>query len=124
MSRRVLRVNELLRDELSFILQRKVQDPRLRRLVTVTRVSVTKDLSQAKVYVSAMGTEEEKEEVFRGLKAATPFLRRNLGLRLSLRHIPQLAFHRDDSLERGAHVLELMDRVSSSGQDDLTSEQR
>ncbi|MFQ5933550.1 MAG: 30S ribosome-binding factor RbfA [Dehalococcoidia bacterium] len=124
MTRRVLRVNELLRDELSFLLQRKVHDPRLQRLVTITRVSVSKDLSRAKVFVSVMGSEEEKVQVFQGLKAASPFLRRNLGPRLSLRHIPQLSFQRDDSLEEGARVLELMNRVASSSQDDQTLEER
>lgn len=122
MSRRVLRVNELLRDELSFLLQRKVHDPRLRHMMTVTSVSISKDLKQAKVYVSAMGSEDEKQEVFRGLNAATPYLRRNLGPRLSLRHIPQLTFHRDDSLERGARLLELMNKVNSPRQDDEAPE--
>jgi ribosome-binding factor A len=114
MSRRVLRVGELIRDELSVLLQRKVQDPRLRHLVSITRVSVSKDLKQARVFVSTVGSEEEKEEVLQGLNAATSFLRRSLGETLDLRYTPGITFHRDDALEKAAHVLDLMDSVTHS----------
>jgi len=124
MSRRVLRINQLIRDELSLILQRKVQDPRLQHMVSITRVSVTNDLGHAKVYISVMGTEEEKKEVFEGLKAASSFLRRNLGPRLATRYIPVLSFQRDDSLEQGAHILELMNRVASANADSDGEEER
>ena len=63
MSRRALRVNELLRAELSLLLQRTIRDPRLDHMLSITSVAVSKDLKQAQVYVSAMGTEEEKAEV-------------------------------------------------------------
>lgn len=104
MSRRTLRVNELLREELSVLLQRNVRDPRLNRMLSITSVSVSSDLKQATVFVSAMGTEEEKSEVQRGLEAAGSYLRRNLGERLSLRFIPRLTFQLDDSIERGAKL--------------------
>lgn len=104
MSRRTLRINELLREELSVILQRSVRDPRLNRMLSVTSVSVSSDLKQATVFVSAMGTEEEKSEVERGLEAAGSYLRRSLGERLSLRYIPRLDFRLDDSIERGARL--------------------
>ncbi|MEE9198649.1 MAG: 30S ribosome-binding factor RbfA [Dehalococcoidia bacterium] len=118
MTRRTLRVNELLRDELSLLLQRKIKDPRLNHLVTITDVSVSKDFKNAEVFVSTMGSEEEKEEVFRGLNSAANFLRRSLADRISLRHIPRLTFNRDDSLERGALLLKLMNQVSPTHQDD------
>ena len=124
MSRRVLRINELIRDELSRILQRKVQDPRLQHMVSITRVSVSNDLGHAKVYVSVMGTEEEKDEAFQGLKAASSFLRRNLGPRLAMRHLPQLSFQRDDSLEQGAYVLDLMNQVGAASHDGEAAEER
>lgn len=104
MSRRTLRVSELLREELSALLQRSVRDPRLNRMLSITSVSVSNDLKQATVFVSAMGTEEEKSEVEKGLEAAGSYLRRSLGERLSLRYIPRLAFQLDDSIERGAKL--------------------
>ena len=102
---------------MSLLLQRKVRDPRLNHILSITSVSVSKDLKQAQVYVSAMGTEDEKAEVFQGLKAASPFLRRTLGSCLSLRYIPHLTFHRDDSLERAARLTELIDRLKPSNND-------
>jgi len=114
MSRRTLRLSELLRDEISLLIQRKVRDPRLNHLVSITSVSVSSDLREAQVYVSTLGTEEEKAEVFKGLKAAGPFLRRNLAPRLSLRFTPNLTFHRDDSIEKGARVLNLINQLSAS----------
>ena len=104
MSRRTLRVSELLREELSALLQRNVRDPRLNRMLSITSVSVSSDLKQATVFVSAMGTQEEKSEVEKGLEAAGSYLRRSLGERLSLRYIPRLAFQLDDSIERGARL--------------------
>ncbi|MCH8086780.1 MAG: 30S ribosome-binding factor RbfA [Chloroflexi bacterium] len=121
MSRRALRVNELLRAELSVLLQRTIRDPRLNHMLSITSVSVSKDLKQAQVYVSAMGTEEEKAEVFQGLKSASPFLRRTLGSSLSLRYIPRLTFHRDDSLENAARLTELIDRLNPSNSDGVAS---
>jgi len=114
MSMRALRVGELIRNELSLLLHRKVQDPRLGRLLSITRVSVSKDLKHAKVFVSTIGTEVEKLEVLEGLKAAGSFLRRNLGNTLDLRYTPKLTFYRDDTLEEAAHVLELMNSVELS----------
>ncbi|HLB29348.1 MAG TPA: 30S ribosome-binding factor RbfA, partial [Dehalococcoidia bacterium] len=79
MSRRAERVGELLREELSQLLLRRLQDPRLAPLITITEVKVTPDLSQAKVYFSVMGTEEEKAAAHRALEAASGYLRRQLG---------------------------------------------
>ena len=75
MSRRIERVNSLIRQEISQLLQREVKDPRLARFVTVTQVSTSPDLRYAKVLVSVMGSEEEKKEVLETLTAACGFLR-------------------------------------------------
>ncbi len=111
MSRRTLRINELLREELSVLLQRNVRDPRLNRMLSVTSVSVSSDLKEATVHVSTMGTDEEKSEVFQGLQAAGSFLRKSLGNRLSLRYIPRLAFQMDDSIERGARLNSILNNL-------------
>ena len=117
MSRRTLRINELLREELSALLQRDVRDPRLNRMLSITSVSVSSDLKQATVHVSAMGSDEEKAEVAEGLQAAGVYLRRSLGNRLSLRHIPRLEFQMDDSIERGARLNSILNNLDLPEQD-------
>lgn len=108
MSRRTERINALLREQLSELVQRGVKDPRVTGLVSITAVEVTRDLSQAKVHVSVYGTPEERASVLVGLTSAASFFRRELRQRLDLRWIPDLVFVADTSIERGARVLELM----------------
>lgn len=111
-SRRIARLNDAFREEISDLLRRQVKDPRLAVFITITRVEISADISHAKVHVSVMGSDDDREKALRGLEAAAPFLRREIGHRLSLRRIPALSFRRDDSLEQGARVLELLDEVS------------
>ncbi|MDM7998841.1 MAG: 30S ribosome-binding factor RbfA [Dehalococcoidia bacterium] len=113
MSRRTERLNHLLRQEITELLQREAKDPRLFVMVSVTRVSVSADLHYAKVYVSVMGTEEEKKGLLAGLHAASGFLRHELASRLNLRYTPDLAFFYDDTMERAGRVIQLIDQVSS-----------
>jgi ribosome-binding factor A len=113
MTRHGRQIEHLLRAELSELLQRRIKDPRLKGLVTVTEVSASSDLSQAKVFISILGTAEERREVFQGLNSASRFLRHELGRRLSLRYIPELSFEMDNSIERGVHLLKLIEQVSA-----------
>jgi ribosome-binding factor A len=83
-------------------------------MVSVTRVSVSSDLRYAKVFVSVMGTEEEKKGLLVGLRAASGFLRRELSGRLSIRYTPELSFFYDDTMEQAGKVLELIQQVSAS----------
>jgi ribosome-binding factor A len=115
---RIERVNHLIRREISELLQRQVKDPRLGNFVAVTEVSTSPDLRYAKVFVSFMGSEGEKQETLKGLEAATGFFRNQLSRRLRLRRIPELSFHWDDSIERGTHLLQLIDEVSPDGTPD------
>jgi ribosome-binding factor A len=114
MSRRTERLNHLLRQEITELLQREAKDPRLSVMVSVTRVSVSADMHYAKVFVSVMGTEEEKKGLLAGLHAASGFLRRELASRLSLRYTPDLSFVYDDTMEQAGKVIQLIDQVSSS----------
>jgi ribosome-binding factor A len=116
-SRRVARLNDAFREEISDLLRRQVKDPRLTGFITITRVETSADLSHARVYVSVMGSEEDRNEAMRGLEAASPFLRREIGHRLALRRAPELRFRRDDSMEQGAHVLDLLDEVAEQASD-------
>ena len=113
MTRRIERVNNLIRQEISELLQRQVKDPRLGTLVTITDVSTSPDLRHAKIFVSRIGNEGEKQETLSVLAAASGFFRNELAKRLRLRHIPELSFQWDDSIERGDYLLQLIDEISS-----------
>ncbi len=111
MAHRIERVNNLIRRELSDLLQRQVKDPRLGSFVTVTEVSTSPDLRHAKIFVSRIGSEEEKQDTLSALVAASGFLRNELAKRLGLRRVPELRFQWDDSIERGVRLLKMIDEV-------------
>lgn len=111
MRRRILRINDLLRREISALLLHQVKDPRLATLVSVTEVQTTPDLRHARVFVSTLGSQEEQEAALAGLRSATKFLRHELAGRLELRQVPELAFYQDDSIERGARILALIREI-------------
>ncbi len=113
MTRRTERLNEELREQISAILKREVKAPRLSSFVSLTEVITSKDLRHARVYVSIMGSEEEKREVLAGLRSAAGFLRKSLGDRIKIRYMPELAFEIDTSIERGSHLLDLMRQIQS-----------
>ena len=113
MAHRIPRINHLIRQEISELLQRQVKDPRLGTFVAVTEVSTSPDLKHAKVFISFIGSEEEKQKTLNVLAAASGFFRRELAKHLRLRRIPELSFHWDDSIERGDHLMRLIDQVTS-----------
>lgn len=105
-SNRIGRINEEIQRELSALI-RNVKDPRVTGMISVTAVETTPDLRYAKVYVSMLDKSDTKE-VIKGLKSAAGYLRRELGRALSLRYTPELSFQADDSIDKGAHILELL----------------
>lgn len=106
-SNRINRINEEIQKELSALF-RTLKDPRVQGgMVTVTHVDTTTDLRCAKVFVSVLDKGQEKD-VLRGLKSAAGYLRRELGAAVKLRYTPELQFIADDSIEQGAHILELL----------------
>jgi len=113
MTRRVQRLNNLIRHEVSELLQRQVKDPRLGNFVAITEVSISPDMRYAKIFVSHIGSEEQKQETMSALASASGFFRRELAQRIRLRHMPELVFQWDDSIERGAHLLDLIDQVTA-----------
>jgi len=118
MAHRIQRVNNLLRHEISELLQRQVKDPRLGTFIIVTEVSASPDLKYAKIFVSRIASEEEKQETLSVLAAASGFFRRELAKRLDLPRIPELNFQWDDSIERGDRLLQLIDKVSEESTPD------
>ena len=106
-SNRIGRINEEIQRELADQL-RHLKDPRVSSgMVSVTRVDTTGDLRYARVYVSALNKNQEKE-ILKGLKSASGFLRRELGRALQLRYTPELQFIADDSIQYGAHILQVL----------------
>jgi ribosome-binding factor A len=112
-TRRQRRVNALIREALSELLQREVSDPRL-SFVTVTDVDTTGDLRQAHVYVSFLGDTQDQNEGLKALTKATSYLRRQLGARVYLRYVPELTFHLDESTQRGLHIDKILDDLESN----------
>jgi len=112
--RRVARLGEQFRREITEILQREVKDPRV-GFVTITAVDVTPDLFHARVYVRVMGDEARKKEALEGLDAAASFIRGELGQRLHIRRIPELRFEIDRSLEHAQRIEQLLREVRPSG---------
>ncbi len=111
-NRRVSRVAELIRREVSQMLLNGIKDDRVGTgMVSVTDVDVSGDLQHAKIYVSIYGTDEAREETMAGLKSATGYVRSELGSRVRLRRTPEVIFLEDRSIERGNKVLSLLNQI-------------
>lgn len=112
-SRRVERVASLIKREVSQMLMVGIKDDRVGAgMVSITDVDVSGDLQHAKIFVSIYGTDEAKAETMEGLRAATGFVRSELGQRLRLRRTPEILFKEDLSMERGTRVLSLINQLS------------
>lgn len=114
MAHRLERLNSLLRQEISELLQRQVKDPRLGSFISVTSVEISPDLSFAKVFISHFGTEEEKQNTINTLNAAAGFFRHELGDRMKARKIPELSFRIDHAIEKAANVLKIIDNLNEA----------
>lgn len=106
-AKRIERVNQLIKEEISRVLQRELKDPRL-GFVTVTGAEVTKDLRVVKVYVSILGTEEQWKASLAALESARGFIHNWLRQHLTLRVTPSLVFRPDRSMANAAHIQELL----------------
>ena len=110
-SNRIGRINEEIQRELSDLI-RGLKDPRVQTMLSITRVDTTSDLRYAKVHISVL-EESRENEAMKGLRSAGGWLRRELGSRLQLRYTPELVFTLDDSLKYGAHMYDLLSRLSA-----------
>ena len=107
-SNRIGRVNEEIQRELASLIP-TVKDPRVANagMISVTAVETTPDLKYAKIFVSVLN-KSASAQALKGLKSASGYLRRELGRSLNLRNTPELSFVRDDSIDKGAHILDLL----------------
>ena len=114
-SLRMGRINEEIQRTLAGLV-RTVKDPRVHGLISITAVDTTPDLKYAKVYVSSLDQSDMKE-VIKGLRSAAGYLRRELGRAVNLRATPELTFIRDDSIDHGAHILEIIEGLDIKPED-------
>ncbi len=123
MTRRTERLNHLIQIEISDLLRKHINDPRLNCLISVTAVEVSSDLKNARVSISTLGSPLDRDEVLKGFTSAAGYMRRELAHRLNTRVTPELSFEFDDSIEYGVNLINLIDRVTAedkkSGADGL-----
>jgi ribosome-binding factor A len=120
MGHRVNRVGEQMKKELGDIISRKIKDPRV-GFVTITDVQVTGDLQQAKVYISVLGDEQQREDTLKGLAKAKGFIRTEIGQRIRLRKTPELIFEFDETMAYGNRINSLiheLQRDEQSGEEE------
>ncbi|HEY0023366.1 MAG TPA: 30S ribosome-binding factor RbfA [Longimicrobium sp.] len=128
--RRTDRINEQLKQEISLLIRDQVRDPRV-GLATITAVQTSPELDHAKVYITALGDEAEREEILVGLRSAAPFIRRELGKSLQMRRIPELHFEIDRVLAEAMRIEQLLREAlpydasasADGGSDDAAAEE-
>ena len=111
MDRRGGRVNHTIQRELGILIAEELNDPRLSPMTSVTHVDVNRDLSIAKVYVTVLGADAEREDSLRALRSATTRLQMLISQRIEIRKMPRLTFILDDQLQTGADMEQLIDKV-------------
>ena len=116
MARRSERLAEALKDEISEVVGFELDDPRL-ETVTVTDVTVSEDLRDAKVFVLVQGDEKEVADAMKALQNAMVFVRQQVAMNLSLRHVPHLHFARDTAEENAARVNQLLSGITIEGEE-------
>ena len=119
--RRTERISEEIREEVAQIVA-ALKDPRI-GFVTITRVSLTADLRTARVHVGVLGDTAQKDQTLVGLRQAAGFIRRELGRRIRLRHVPELLFHYDQGLDATERVARLLDEARTEGSADGTKDE-
>lgn len=107
------RLNSLLKEVISEVIRRDVRNPHVNELLTVTRVDITKDLHYAKVYVSVIGTPEQKAETLAALQTAAGFIAVQSSHKVTMRYFPSLTFKLDDSVEKHMRIEELLYNISN-----------
>ena len=113
MSHRVEKINSLIRQEIAELLRREVKDPGLSGFISITAVETAPDLKYAKVFVSSLGGVAESDGILGGLRRAGGFIRAELTKKLDLRFAPELDFRWDESIEHGAHILDLLEQAKA-----------
>ena len=117
------RINEEIKKDVSNTIQNKIKDPRLSAMVSVTKVDTTKDLSYTKIYVSIFGSEIEKKETIQALKSSTGLIRKEIGMHVKLRHVPQVIIELDETIERAIHLENIFHQIKAKDKDKKIEEE-
>lgn len=115
--KRINRISEEVKKVMSDLIFHDLKDPRINRLTTVTSVEVTRDLSFANIYISVLGDDLEKENTLLGLESAKGYIRKEIGNRIVLRHVPEPKFFIDKSIENAMFMNELIEKVNRQDQE-------
>lgn len=115
--KRIKRISEEVKKIVSELIQNEIKDPRISGLPSVNKVNVTKDLRLAKIYISVLGNEEDKENTIKGLQSAKGFVRNEIGKRMQLRHVPEPLFELDESIEQAIYMSKLIDKVNKDSRE-------
>jgi ribosome-binding factor A len=107
-SRRLIRMGEEIKKLVSSLIMNDLKDPRISPMTSVIQVEVTKDLRYAKIYISVMGTDKEKEETIKGLNSSKGFIRKEIGQQINLRYTPEPVFELDHSIDHGIKISEML----------------
>jgi len=110
--KRTDRLNSLLKEVISEVIRKEVRDPRVPELVTVTRVHIYKDLRHAKVFISVIGSEQDKMETLKALTSAAGFIAVQSSQKVVMRYFPELNFRLDDSVDQHMRIEELLNKIS------------
>ncbi len=121
-AKRLNRISEEIKRVVSEIINNELKDPRISEITSITRVDVTNDLSYADIYVSVLGDDLEKEKTLEGLESAKGFIRHEIGNKIKLRHLPELIFHIDKSIEQGIYMSKLIDKVNREDEEKRSKE--
>lgn len=113
-SNRIMRISEEMKREVSDIILTKLKDPRATGMISVVKASVTKDMRYAKIYVSVLGSDDDKKHALEGLKNAAGFIRKEIGQRIKLHFTPEIIFEIDDSIEYGVKISNILKQISSA----------
>lgn len=105
------RIAEEIKKVISDMIQNELKDPRVKGLISVTKINLTKDLKFCKIYISVLGA--DKEEVLAGIKSGAGYMRKELGQRVQIRILPELQFVIDNSMEYGAHIDQVIKGLNS-----------
>jgi ribosome-binding factor A len=111
--KRTDRLNSLLKEVISEVIRRDVQNPHVNELMAITRVDITKDLHYAKVYVSVIGSDSEKEETLAALNSAAGFIAVNSSKKVVMRYFPALTFKLDDSVDKHLRIETLLNKITT-----------
>ena len=109
--KRSLRLNSLLQEVLSDVIRKDVRDPRVAPIVSITRVSITDDLQHAKVYISVIGTPQQKDDTVDALQSAAGFIAITASKQVTMRYFPALTFILDHSLEEQIRIESLLSEI-------------